>query len=136
MTPTLLIVYNADEGVAAALFDAEHKLLSPATYPCPLCAVTYGAVRMRPEWQAHLRALPLPVRFHHRPDFRRAHPALAALPLPAILLDAGEGPRVLLDAATLAGMVDVPALIAALDAALPSRLREGSSTPRKGQALP
>lgn len=118
MTGTLLIVYNAGEGVAAALLDAVHKAVSPATYPCSLCAVSYGATRMRPAWRAYLRSLPFAVRFHHRPDFRRAYPALAALPLPAILLDSGDGPRLLVDAATLARIIDVPALIASLDAAL------------------
>ena len=40
------------------------------------------------------------------------------LPLPAILLDEGSGPRVLVDAATLNGINDVKELIAVLDRAL------------------
>lgn len=115
---TLIFVYNADEGVVAALGDALHKLLSPATYPCSLCAVSYGAVRMRPAWAAYLKALPYATRFHHRPDFRRACPDFAALPLPAILLDDGGGPCVLIDAAALDGVGDVAGLIAAMEAAL------------------
>ena len=118
MTPTLLIVYNAGEGLFAALGDAVHKAVSPATYPCSLCAVSYGAVRMRPEWRAHLRALPYATRFYHRPDFRRAYPTMAALPLPAILLEDEAGPRVVLDAVTLNTLPDVEALIRALDGAL------------------
>jgi hypothetical protein len=118
MTATLLIVYNAEEGVFAALGDALHKALSPATYACSLCAVSYGAVRMRPEWRQHLAALPYATRFFHRPDFRRSYPSLAALPLPAILLDDSAGPRVILDAATLSALPDVTALIQALDNAL------------------
>jgi hypothetical protein len=118
MTPTLLIVYNAGEGLFAALGDAVHKAVSPATYPCSLCAVSYGAVRMRPEWRAHLRALPYATRFYHRPDFRRAYPTMAALPLPAILLEDEAGPRVVLGAATLNTLPDVEGLIRALDGAL------------------
>lgn len=118
MRPTLLIVYNADEGVLAAIGDALHKAVSPATYPCSLCAVTYGALRMRPEWRAYLKALPYDIRFHHRPDFRRSYPELADLPLPAILLDEGGGPWVVLDAAALAVIGDVGEMIAMLDEAL------------------
>ena len=118
MNATLLIVYNADEGLFAALGDAVHKAVSPDTYPCSLCAITYGAVRMRPEWRRYLKSLPYEVRFHHRPDFHRAHPSLAQLSLPAILLDEGSGPRVLLDAATLQRVSDVGGMIAALDRAL------------------
>jgi hypothetical protein len=116
--PKLLIVYNADEGLFAALGDAVHKAVSPDTYPCSLCAITYGAVRMRPEWRRYLKSLPYEVRFYHRPDFHRAHPTLVRLPLPAILLDEGTGPRVLLDASTLEGVSDVGGMIAALDGAL------------------
>lgn len=115
---TLIFVYNADEGVLAALGDAVHKVLSPATYPCSLCAISYGAVRMRPAWATYLRSLPYEKRFHHRPDFSRAYPGCAALPLPAILVDGGNGPRVLIDAATLNEVRDVAGLIAAMEAAL------------------
>lgn len=118
MRDTLLIVYNADEGLFAALGDAVHKAVSPQTYPCSLCAVSYGAVRMRPEWRAYLRTLPYATRFHHRPDFRRAYPALAEMPLPAILLDGGGSQRVLLDAAALNATRSIDALVEALDMAL------------------
>ena len=115
---TLLFVYNADEGVFAALGDAVHKLISPGTYPCSLCAISYGAVRMRPEWRAYLRSLPHEIRFFHRPDFRRAYPGLD-LTLPAILSGEGEGPpRTIVDAATLDRVRDVDGLVATLGAAL------------------
>jgi hypothetical protein len=118
MTATLLFVYNAPEGVFAAIGDAIHKTLSPATYPCSLCAISYGAVRMRPAWQAHLRALPYATRFFHRPDFHRALPALVDVELPAILIDDGTGPRVIVDATTLNRVGDVDELIDVLDRAL------------------
>lgn len=118
MRPTLLFVYNAKEGLIAAISDAVHKAVSPETYPCSLCALSYGAVRMRPEWRAYLRSLPYEARFFHRPDFRRAYPALAGVALPAILLEEGSGPRVMVDAGTLNGVGDVKGLIDVLDNAL------------------
>lgn len=116
---TLILVYNAEKGVLAAIGDAVHKAVSPDSYPCSLCAVSYGAVRMRPEWQAYLRALPYDLRFFHRPDFRRAFPALADMALPAILLEEGTGPRVLLDAAALNRLRSIGELVTALDRVLP-----------------
>lgn len=116
--PTLIFVYNAADGIGAAMIDAAHKLVSPATYPCSLCAVTYGALMMRRDWKTYLKALPYPVRFYHRDGFRRAWPALdIALPAVLIATEGGE-PRLLLDAATLDAQADVPALIATLDTAL------------------
>lgn len=114
---TLVFVYNADDGLLAALADAVHKVVSPGTYPCSLCAITYGAVSMKPAWRAYLKALPYTTRFLHRQGFARAYPGLTVT-LPAVLLDAGGSTRVLIDAGTLDGLRDVDGLIAALEAAL------------------
>lgn len=87
----LLIVYNADGGVLNALRDALWKITSPATYPCSLCAITYGAVSMHPEWKRFLESLPLEVAFHHRDDFAAAYPDHGiALPTIAIALGGDE----------------------------------------------
>lgn len=122
---TLIFVYNAPDGIGAAMIDAAHKLISPATYPCSLCAVTYGALAMRRDWKAYLKTLPYRLRFYHRDGFRRAFPGLDTA-LPAVLIDEGHAqPRVLLDAATLDAQADVPALIATLGAALAAGVRPG-----------
>ncbi|KEO87982.1 hypothetical protein EH30_00990 [Erythrobacter sp. JL475] len=87
----LLVVYNADGGVLNALRDALWKTTSPATYPCSLCAITYGAVSMHPEWKRFLAELPFEVAFHHRDDFAAAYPDHGiALPTIAIALGGDE----------------------------------------------
>ena len=83
MLNRLLFVYNADGGTLAGLKDMFHKILSPATYPCSLCAVTYGATSMRPEWKEFIQTLPVPVDFLHRDEFERAYPAHRNERLPA-----------------------------------------------------
>ena len=115
----LVFVYNANAGIAAGLLDAFHKAVSPSTYPCSLCAVTYGALAMQPRWRAYLKALPYSVAFFHRPDFRAAYPAAAAWPLPLIALDHDGSLQPLLDAAALDALPDFDGLIAALEATLP-----------------
>lgn len=91
MPQRLLFVYNADGGLLAGLQDIFHKILSPATYPCSLCGVTYGAAGMRPEWRQFVRALPLPVEFLHRDEFARAYPQWRQHPLPAAFAAAETG---------------------------------------------
>ena len=83
MLQRLLFVYNADGGRLAGLKDMFHKILSPDTYPCSLCAVTYGATSVRPEWGEFIKALPVPVEFLHRDEFVRDYPQWRAHPLPA-----------------------------------------------------
>ena len=65
----LIFVYNADSGTLNALKDAIHKVVRPSTYPCSLCAVTYGNLGMKREWKFFLRTLRLPAEFLHRDEF-------------------------------------------------------------------
>jgi hypothetical protein len=80
---TLLFVYNADAGRVNALLDLVHKTISPGTYACSLCALTHG-VRMRPEWKAFIKALPVEARFLHRDEFWAGFSALRPYALPAV----------------------------------------------------
>ena len=92
MLQRLLFVYNADGGPLAGLKDAFHKILSPATYPCSLCAITYGATSMRPAWREFIKTLPVPVDFLHRDEFERQYPLAGrpALPAAFALTETGE----------------------------------------------
>ncbi|WP_201983299.1 hypothetical protein [Hymenobacter rubidus] len=91
MPQRLLFVYNADSGPLAGLKDVFHKILSPATYACSLCAVTYGATSMRPEWREFIRQLPVPVEFLHRDEFGRDYPQWRQHSLPAAFAVAENG---------------------------------------------
>jgi hypothetical protein len=118
VTPTLIFVYNANGGVLSALGDMVHKIVSPATYPCSLCALTYGAVSMRGEWRQFLDGTGLPTLFLYRDDFRRDLDD-RDLALPVILLG-GEAPvpQVLVSADELDALPDLPTLIALIKARL------------------
>ncbi len=38
----LIFVYNANSDLFSTVTDFAHKILSPSTYQCQLCALTYG----------------------------------------------------------------------------------------------
>jgi hypothetical protein len=115
---SLILVYNADSGLPNAVKDAVWKVVRPATYPCSLCALTYGWVSMHGRWRRFLGQLPQTKVFHHRDDFAIAFPGLQ-LTLPAILLaESGGEPQVLVSAAELDAMPDCDALIALVAARL------------------
>lgn len=115
----LVFAYNADAGIAAALLDMVHKIASPATYPCSLCAITYGAVSMRRQWRDWLKELPVQPVFHHRPDFRAAYPQASDWTLPLVAVERGTALQPLIAAPELNAIADLGELIALLEARLP-----------------
>ena len=71
--PYLVFVYNADSGFFEALKDGVTKFASPSTYPCRLCALTYGLATMRPRWRRFVEGLGVRVEFLHRDEFRERY---------------------------------------------------------------
>jgi hypothetical protein len=114
----LIFVYNAKAGVLNGVMDSIHKMVSPDTYECDLCAITYGLFAMNKHWRAYLKSLPMPAHFYHKPDFEAAHPALGSVGLPIIGLESEKGVTLLLNADAIKGCPDVNALISTLDQAL------------------
>lgn len=107
----LIIVYNANAGLLAGVMDSVHKIVSPSTYPCRLCALTYGLTSMRREWRIFLNGLGMELVFHHRPDFRAAFPQAADWPLPLIAVEEGGALHELVSAAEFASIADLPGLM-------------------------
>jgi hypothetical protein len=117
----LILVYNADSGVLSMVKDAVWKVVRPSTYPCSLCALTYGRVSMHGRWRRFLDGLPHAKVFHHKDDFALAFPDMA-IALPAMLVAEGTTPpQVLVSAAELDALPDLSALIALLEARLAER---------------
>jgi hypothetical protein len=113
--PRLIFVYNADSGWLNAVKDAVWKVARPASYPCSLCALTYGWVAMHGRWRRFLASLPHSAVFHHRDDFALAFPG-QSIALPAIMIASdAKVPQVLVSAAELDALPDLAALIALME---------------------
>jgi hypothetical protein len=98
--PTLVFVYNADSGVFNTLADAAHKIFSPRTYACNLCALTHTAVRMRGEWRQFLDGLGRTLEFLHADELESRY-GLKGVGLPAVFTKGGGGLRVLVGAESI-----------------------------------
>ena len=72
-TPTLIFVYNADSGLVNTLLDIGHKLVSPKTYACNLCAITHSTFSMRDEWKHFVDELKQPIEFLHRDELAKLY---------------------------------------------------------------
>ena len=113
----LVFVYNAEAGLVRGLMDSIHKIVSPATYACDLCAITYGLTSMNPKWRAWLKQCGIPTEFFHRADFQRSWPD-ARFELPAILIEDCNRLTPIIGAEAFAGIKDVDQLISVLEGRL------------------
>jgi len=85
MNQKIIFVYNADSSPFALLTDYVHKIVSPQTYECNLCALTYGNLGMKKRWKDFVESLKDEVVFLHKDELIKQHPSLASTALPTIL---------------------------------------------------
>ena len=93
---TLIFVYNAESGLLNTLGDISHKILSPATYNCPLCALTHSYFSMRKEWSGFLEHLTLQTEFLHRDEFLEKYHQIDSEP-PFVLHYSGDQLSLIMD---------------------------------------
>ncbi|MYB75904.1 MAG: hypothetical protein F4X83_02165 [Chloroflexi bacterium] len=97
----ILFVYNADSPLLAQLKDYVHKIVSPDTYPCSLCQITYGNLGMKRAWRRYVRNLPYPAVFLHRDELAGGNPQLLEYQLPAVFVEDGANITLLVSAEDL-----------------------------------
>lgn len=66
---TLIFVYNANSGALNTLFDVGHKLFSPSTYKCSLCALTHDTFKENTIWKTFREESDLNMVFYHTDEF-------------------------------------------------------------------
>jgi hypothetical protein len=89
--PEIIFVYDSESGPGAQVYDFVHKALSPRTYPCNLCKITYGTFTKKQEWKEFVKSLPFRPVFLYRNQFRKQYPDIASSGFPAVFLKAEGG---------------------------------------------
>ena len=69
----LIFIYNADSGLRNALLDGAHKALSPNTYQCNLCDLTYGVFKERKAWKKFRQEMEWNMEFLHKDEFKKQY---------------------------------------------------------------
>ena len=100
MKPDLVFVYNADSGVFNALSDLAHKIFSPESYQCNLCALTFSPLGMRNDWKKFLESLDHPLEFLHRDELKNRY-RMENIHLPAIFTRSDDHLEVWIDTESL-----------------------------------
>lgn len=89
---TLIFVYNANAGRLNGMLDSFHKIMSPSTYACNLCAITFGVFSEDEVWKQFRETSDISMEFLHKDEFLKQYqlknPSQYQLPL---LLSEEEG---------------------------------------------
>jgi hypothetical protein len=81
----LIFVYNADGGLANMFKDWAHKIISPETYACSLCALTFDNLGIRRPWREFIKELGYEVEFLHRDELEKRY-GINDISLPTVFI--------------------------------------------------
>lgn len=93
----LVFVYNADSGVFNLLSDIAHKMFSPETYSCSLCALTHTNFGMKKEWRKFLESIDAEKEFLHADEFKDKY-NFKETALPVVFKKVGPDLEIIIDA--------------------------------------
>ncbi len=62
----LLFIYDAKSGLLNEAIDYLHKIISPKTYTCKLCSLTYNNYGRKNRWNNYLNALHMKIEFYYK----------------------------------------------------------------------
>ena len=109
----LIFIYNAKSGLVNELVDFAHRIISPKTYDCNLCFITYGAFKMEKRWSDYIQSLPLKSNFIYEDELSNNN--LEKVNLPAIFLRNDTELVELISAIEINNLKDFHTLIEILD---------------------
>ena len=112
---TLVFVYNANSGVFNALADLVHKTVSPSTYPCKLCDITYGVTGMRRAWASFIKQADFKSEFTYRDLLPTQYPQIQVSELPAGFLLGDSTSQEVISAEEFITLEDIPSLMSHLE---------------------
>ena len=112
----LVFIWNADSGLHNSLMDSLHKALSPQTYSCKLCQLTFGITGPKARWTKFLGTLGRLVECYHRDEFRQTPVSrqFPGLELPAVLTCASEKWQILMSRDEILKIADLDGLLSEL----------------------
>jgi hypothetical protein len=96
------------------VMDLAKKTVSPKTYPCKLCMVTYSGATMNKLWRQYVADLGILAVFIHKNEFVKTYPKVG-IEFPAILLKTDKTIKILLSADDFKSIKDLPELMKILD---------------------
>ena len=109
----LIFIYNAKSGVVNELIDFAHKIVSPETYDCNLCAISYGAFSMKKKWSTYIETLPFKSTFTYKDKFSKD--GYSNIKFPSVFIQSNEKLDEIISATEINEIKDLDQLIGLLN---------------------
>ncbi len=108
----LIFIYNANSGIRNAIVDSAHKIFSPNTYECSLCAITHGAFTENTDWKNFRTTANVDMEFLHKDEFQKTYASKFGykFTFPIVLIE-GDALDVFISTAALNEMKDIDDLV-------------------------
>lgn len=103
-------MYNANNHLFSKLSDFAHKIVSPQTYQCSLCKLTYGNFTTEKEWEKFIKSLPYEVQFSYKNEFIKSYPNLKHN-FPALYLISNNTIELIIDSKEINAQTNLDELI-------------------------
>ncbi len=109
-------MYNAKSDFWNKYLDVAHKIISPSSYSCDLCSLTYGNFSEKKAWKAFRENTDYDFVFMYKDEFLKKYSLKEeAFKFPVILEKEKEAPRLFLDVEALSKLHSVEELIKILE---------------------
>lgn len=106
----LIFVYNANSGIGNTIIDVAHKIFSPKTYNCNLCAITFDTFSENKVWKTFRAESKIDMEFLHIDEFEDKYENMS-FNYPIILTKKNGDLDIFLSAQKINNLNNVEALI-------------------------
>ena len=105
----LIFIYNAKSGIVNEFLDFAHKIVSPSTYNCNLCAISYGNFTMKKKWSDYISSLPVRSTFTYKDKVSEY--GYNNIELPSIIFRNGSRSKVIISSEEINNLKKIDQLI-------------------------
>jgi len=125
----LIFIYNAKSGLVNEMIDFAHKIVSPETYDCNLCAISYGTFTKKKGWSYYINSLPIKSTFTYKDKISALKKGLSSLKFPTIIIRDGVELNEIISRNEINSIKNINQLISLLN----ERLDENGMELKKGK---
>ena len=107
----IIFIYNASDDFLSVKLDFLHKIISPKTYQCSLCKVTYGNFSMHSKWREYINSNPYEIQFLYKNSYKNFYKELEVDEYPSAFIIKGNQYNKIISKVEFDSCKDLDALI-------------------------